>query len=122
MSEPLVVFDGTCGFCRVTVTHLARAPRPRLHGQLLPYRSADLALYGPTFQEARERTWLVRDGQLHGGARAFAEWFATGGPMARMMGRTPTLPGVQHVAEAAYRLTARNRHRIHGPWERTCTI
>lgn len=122
MSEPLVLFDGTCGFCRAVVTRLARTPGLRLAGQLLPYQSADLASYGLTRQEAHERMWLVQAGQLHGGAQAFAAWFATGGTTARIVGRTLTLPGVRHTAEAAYRLTARNRHRIPGPWERTCTI
>lgn len=122
MPEPVVVFDGTCGFCRATVTRLARTPRLRLASRLLPYQNADLASYGLTHQEARERMWLVQDGQLHGGAQAFAAWFATGGPTARAVGRTLTLPGVRHTTEAAYRLIARNRHRIPGPWERTCTI
>ena len=122
MSEPLVLFDGSCGFRRVTVTCLARAPRLRLAARLLPYRSADLASYGLTERQARDRMRLVRDGELHGGARAFAAWFATGGPAARTVGRTPALPGVRHTAEAAYRSIARNRHRIPRPWERTCTI
>ena len=122
MSEPLVVFDGTCGFCRATVMRLARAPRLRLAGQLLPYQSADLASCGLTQQEACERMWLVQDSQVHGGAQAFAAWFATGSTTARLVGRTLTLPGVRHAGGAAYRLIARNRHRIPGPWERTCTI
>ena len=65
MSEPVVLFDGACGFCRVAVTRLARSRRLRLAGRLSPCRSVDLAPYG---------------------------------------------------------LTARNRHRIPGPWERTCAI
>jgi predicted DCC family thiol-disulfide oxidoreductase YuxK len=55
MSEPLVVFDGACGFCRATVTRLARTRSLRLAGRLLPYQAADLALYGLTEQDARER-------------------------------------------------------------------
>ena len=81
-----------------------------------------LARYGLTRQDAHERMWLVRDGRRHGGAQAFAAWFATGRPAARLIGRTLTLPGVRHASEAAYRLIARNRHRIPGPWEHTCGI
>lgn len=114
--------DGARGFCRATVTRLARTRPLRLAGQLLPYQAVDLALYGLADQEVHERMWLVHDGHLHGGAQAFAVWFATGGPAARLIGRTLTLPGVRHSADAAYRLIARNRHRIPGPWEHTCAI
>ncbi|KUN06286.1 hypothetical protein AQI95_15480 [Streptomyces yokosukanensis] len=122
MSEPVIVFDGTCGFCRTTVMHLARSRRLRLSGRLRAYQAVDLAIYGLTEQDARERMWLMHDGHLQGGAQAFAAWFATGSPVARRIGRALTLPGVRQVAEATYRLIARNRHRIPGPWEHTCAI
>ncbi|MFJ4206475.1 DCC1-like thiol-disulfide oxidoreductase family protein [Streptomyces sviceus] len=122
MSEPVVVFDGSCGFCRATVMPLARARRLRLTGRLLPYQATDLGPYGLTEQDALERMWLVQDGHLHGAAQAFAAWFATGNMAARLIGRTLSLPGVRHAAKAASQLIARNRHRNPGPWEHTCAI
>ncbi|MFF7976742.1 DCC1-like thiol-disulfide oxidoreductase family protein [Streptomyces sp. NPDC007905] len=122
MSEPVVVFDGACGFCRAAVTRLSRSHRLRLAGRLLPYQGVDLALYGLTEPDAQERMWLVHSGHVQGGAQAFAAWFTTGSHAARLIGRMLTWPGVRHAAEGVYRLIARNRHRIPGPWEGTCAI
>ena len=122
MSELLVVFDGACGFCRATVMRLARSRRLRLTGRPSPYQAVDLAAYGLTERDAHERMWVVHAGRTWSGAQAFATWFATGAPAVRLIGRTLTLPGIRQAAEAGYRLIARNRHRIPGPWEHTCRI
>lgn len=119
--RPVVVFDGTCGFCRYTVALLAR--RLRLPGQRLPWQTADLAGLGLSTEQVRARMWYLAPGRAPvGGAAAFAEWLGTGGTVTRVAGRVLGAPGVRVAADLVYQIVARYRHRIPGPWEHTCTI
>ncbi|MBY8886954.1 DUF393 domain-containing protein [Streptomyces sp. PTM05] len=118
--EPVVLFDGECGFCRAATGRLAR--HLSLGGRLLPWQSVDLATYRLTRAQAEQRLWFVTAERRTGGAAAFAEWFATGNRAARAAGRLIALPGVRSLARAVYALVARNRHRIPGPWEHACGI
>jgi predicted DCC family thiol-disulfide oxidoreductase YuxK len=119
-SEPVVLFDGTCGFCRAAVRTLAN--RFSLTGRLLPWQSADLAAYGLTEQQVQARMWFVHGDRRSSGAAAFAAWAATGDRRARAAGRILSVPGIAQAAALGYWIVARNRHRIPGPWEHSCTI
>jgi predicted DCC family thiol-disulfide oxidoreductase YuxK len=118
--EPLVVFDGTCGFCRAAVAYLQR--RLALAGDCRPWQGLDLDSMGLTETDTRQSMWYVSTSRRESGPMAFAAWFATGNRTARLFGRFLSLPGVRHLAQAVYWLVARNRHRIPGPWEHACTI
>lgn len=52
----------------------------------------------------------------------FAAWLALGDRRARRIASVLRAPGIRIAAEVVYRLIARHRHRIPGPWERTCAI
>ncbi|KJS52563.1 hypothetical protein VM98_30555 [Streptomyces rubellomurinus subsp. indigoferus] len=118
--SPVIIYDGSCGFCRAAIHFLA--PRLALAGVTQAWQSTDLATYGLTDNQARARMWFVQGDQRHGGAAAFAAWARTGNAGARAAGRLLSLPGVSQMAAGAYWLVARNRHRIPGSWEHTCTL
>ncbi len=119
--QALIVFDGTCGFCRHTVHRLAA--RWHLSGRPVPWQTADLDALGLSQQQARARMWYAEPGAAPaGGAAAFAAWLATGDRTARLIAAILRASGVRIAAEALYRVVARGRHRIPGPWEHTCTV
>ncbi|WP_276095149.1 thiol-disulfide oxidoreductase DCC family protein [Streptomyces silvisoli] len=120
MSEALVVYDGTCGFCRAGVTWLAN--RFDLKGRRVAWQGTDIHALGLTRRDVTQRMWYVHGSTRHAGAAAFAAWLRTGNRTARVLGYALCLPGVAQLAGCVYWLVARNRHRIPGPWEHTCTI
>jgi predicted DCC family thiol-disulfide oxidoreductase YuxK len=122
MTAPaLIVFDGTCGFCRHVVHHLAA--RWHLAGRPVPWQATDLDALGLSEPQARARMWYAAPGVAPaGGAAAFAAWLATGDRPARLIAAVLRTPGVRIAAEGLYRVVARGRHRIPGPWEHTCTV
>ncbi|WP_405003151.1 DUF393 domain-containing protein [Kitasatospora purpeofusca] len=118
--SPVILYDGSCGFCRAAIRFLL--PRLALAGVAQPWQGVDLTTYGLTEDQARARMWFVQGDQCHGGAAAFTAWARTGNAGARAAGRLLSLPGITRVAAGVYWLVARNRHRIPGPWEHTCTL
>jgi predicted DCC family thiol-disulfide oxidoreductase YuxK len=119
--QALILFDGTCGFCRYTVSRLAA--RWHLSGRRVPWQAADLQALGLSEEQVRARIWYVEPGAAPaGGAAAFAAWLATGDRTARLLAALLRTPGVRTAAGIVYWAVARARHRIPGPWERTCSL
>jgi predicted DCC family thiol-disulfide oxidoreductase YuxK len=118
--ELIVLYDGTCGFCRWSVQKL-RA-RFDLTGQLVPSQSFDIASVGLTREQVEQAAWVVSQNGVVSGADAGAVWLSTGNRQARVISRIMTARPVRPVARIAYRVVAHNRHRIPGPWERTCSV
>jgi predicted DCC family thiol-disulfide oxidoreductase YuxK len=115
----VVVYDGECGFCghaiRVVDDHLPLRP------ELQPYQTARLSQLGLSEAEVRRAMWFVsRDGERSEGAMALAQWLRRSGGRWRLLGQVIAAPGVRTLASASYRVIARNRRRIPGPWEHTC--
>lgn len=114
---PWVVFDGDCAFCTSSATWVAsRLERPgHTAARLVPWQFTDLDALGTTAQRAQqELLWVRVDNSIEGGAAGFAAWLRfNGGPYAAL-GTVMTMPGIRTLAAAAYRLVARNRHRLPG--------
>jgi predicted DCC family thiol-disulfide oxidoreductase YuxK len=114
---PWLVFDGDCGFCTSSATWVAR----RLHrrdgrnAELRPWQFTDLAALGTTAERAQQEVlWVTPEGEVRGGATAFAAWLRFAGGAYAVVGRAMDLPGVRSLAAAVYRLIARNRSRLPG--------
>jgi predicted DCC family thiol-disulfide oxidoreductase YuxK len=110
-----VLYDGTCGFC----TRQARLAQ-RVGGG--PARVTLLSTSLPGVLENRlgltrestNRQLFVEDGatgKLYGGAAAVARIVRVV-PIVGPVGYLYYLPGLRQLADAVYRLFARNRHRI----------
>lgn len=82
---------------------------------MTPWQFNDLAALGTSTERAqREALWVARDGEVFGGAQAFAQWLRFAGPPYAALGLVMTWPGIRQLAGVVYRLVARNRHRMPG--------
>lgn len=119
---PVLFFDGDCGLCQRLVRLLLRLDRRgllrfaplqgptaqaylRMHG--LPADDFESLIFVPAWARRRERAYLQR---TDGAAAALR---ACGG-VARGLACFSLLP--QSWRDRGYRLVARWRHRIFGPW------
>jgi predicted DCC family thiol-disulfide oxidoreductase YuxK len=117
LHQPLVVFDGDCGFCTTSATwvqeRLHRDGRP--DARLVPWQRTDLAALGTTESRAQQEVlWVAEDGKISGGAEAFAAWLRFRGLPYAPLGVAMSWPGLRSLAAAVYRLVARNRQRLPG--------
>ena len=114
---PWLVFDGDCSFCTSSATwisdRLARRGGP--NARLVPWQFTDLAALGTTAERAqREVLWVTPDGEVFGGAAAFARWLRFRGGAYAVAGRLMEAPVLRTLVAAVYRLVAQNRHRMPG--------
>lgn len=110
---PILLYDGDCAFCTACARFVERniAVRARLR----PFQSADLDVLGVTAERAsREVVWVRPDGRAYGGAHAVALLLISAGGVWWPVGALLRVPPVSWLAGGAYRLIARNRHRLPG--------
>ncbi|MEU9128187.1 DUF393 domain-containing protein [Kitasatospora sp. NPDC048540] len=124
--DPVLVFDGDCGFCTTCVNFAERYPRATLASggwSAVPYQFADLAALdrraggrGLVTEEraGQEVLWVTPTGEVYGGAQAAARLLLRSGGAWAYLGGFLTLAPVRPLAAAVYRFTARNRHRFPG--------
>lgn len=111
--QPVLVYDGDCAFCTMSVRFAERRLRPRCTA--VPWQFADLARLGVTARRARyEALWVTPDGAVHGGAQAVAKLLLRSRGGWPLLGALLTLPPVKWVAHGVYRLVANNRQRLPG--------
>ncbi len=108
--QPTLVFDGECAFCRCSVGFLQRRVRPRC--DIVAWQSVDLSELGLTSEQCSDAVQWVDVRRSHSGARAIASVLKTGGLAWRMLGGVVDFLPIRPVAEAVYRLVARNRSRL----------
>lgn len=108
--EPMLLYDGECGFCRQQVERLRR-------------RVGDAVVFEP-FQRVRSVSGiagkdLVRavhfvgaDGRVSSGAEAIYQTLAAGGRRTRLLWLYRRVPGFALLSELGYRMVARHRGLI----------
>ena len=114
---PWVVFDGDCAFCTTSAAWVADRLRRRdqAGAALVPWQLTDLEALGSTAARAqREVLWVTPEGEVSGGAAAFAAWLRYRGGPYGVLGTVMTWPGVRRLAAAVYWLVAANRQRLPG--------
>ncbi|MFF0885383.1 thiol-disulfide oxidoreductase DCC family protein [Streptomyces sp. NPDC003456] len=111
--QPVLIFDGDCGFCTTSVGVVQRLVRPRC--EVVAWQRVDLDALGVTEDRARyEALWVTPTGRVYGGAQAVAKILLSAGGVWAVPGAVLTLPPVRWAAHGAYRLVAENRMRLPG--------
>ena len=107
---PALIFDGDCGFCTSSANKAREWLRlPRVE----PWQHADLPPLGLTPHECNEALqWVGVDGEIHSGHAAVAAAMRFRGGLWGVLGRVIPLPVINILGSAAYRVIARNRHRL----------
>ena len=116
--DPVLVFDGDCGFCTTAAGFLERrvASAPRRGGlSVVPWQRADLPALGLTEAQCSEAVQFVDAGaRSYAGAPAIAAALGAGPAAYRLVGAVMGLPGVRGLAAVVYRWVAAHRHRLPG--------
>ncbi|MGW0903380.1 thiol-disulfide oxidoreductase DCC family protein [Streptomyces sp. NPDC002853] len=111
--QPVLVFDGDCGFCTTSVRFAERRVRPRC--EIVPWQFADLEALGTTQERAEyEALWVTPAGTVYGGSQAVAKALLSAGRGWSVLGALLTLPPLRWAADGVYRLVANNRQRLPG--------
>lgn len=116
-SGAVLIYDGTCGFCRRQVDRMARWLGDRL--RYVPYQDAEARVLLPDLSdnELASQVWAVIAGRRAGGAAAVVRALNLR-PAFRLLTWPYWLPGLRPVADAVYRWVAANRYRFGG----TCAL
>jgi predicted DCC family thiol-disulfide oxidoreductase YuxK len=112
-----VVYDGDCGFC----TWAARHGQQWLPAEVTiqPWQQSDLPALGLTDEAVRRAIqWVPADGTPQAGHRAMAAWLVASRLPWSIPGRLLLVPPVSWIATIGYRVLAKHRHQIPGPWRR----
>ncbi|MFF5111047.1 DCC1-like thiol-disulfide oxidoreductase family protein [Streptosporangium sp. NPDC000509] len=110
--EPVLVFDGDCGFCTTSVRFAKR--RIGVRARVVPWQFADLRALGVTRERAEREVLWVEGGRVYGEAQAVARLLIAAGLPWSPLGFVLRIPPFRWVARGVYRLVAANRHRLPG--------
>ena len=127
-SQPVLLFDGECGLCNRVVRLLLRldrtgrlffaplqgpAAQAYLLAQGLPTRDFSTIVYVPDWRRRDRRDFLLRTDGIVAALR-------TCGGMGRFLGAALSVVPTA-CRDAGYKIVARWRYRIFGPW-RACPL
>jgi predicted DCC family thiol-disulfide oxidoreductase YuxK len=114
VTKTVLIFDGSCGFCTMTVGWLTGLDR-RGRLRVVPFQIPGTPeAHGLTLEACRRAAWAVkpdRSSASGAGAIAVALDAALGTHVFEGIYR---LPGVGRLQDAGYRWIARNRHHLPG--------
>jgi len=118
MTQPTLLFDGTCRFCTAQAERLRRFGRGRVRVESA-YAPGVRDRFPMLPQEGMmgEIKLVDADGRVLGGAAAIARTLEHGGGPLGLVARLYRVWPVRPIADAGYRVIARNRYRIAGRCE-----
>jgi len=116
--EPTLLYDGTCRFCIAQAKRLERMARGRVKIESA-YGEGARARFPMVPQEGGlgEMKLVDSDGRLLGGAAAIARTLEHGGGPLGLAAKLYWFWPVRVVADAGYKVIARNRYRLKGKCE-----
>ena len=113
MSQPILIFDGDCGFCTTTANYVVKHSKTPILAHA--WQLIDVTQFGVLQVQAQQRVYMVDGIHVYGGHEAFAHilrlqnnWFL--GAVAFLM----VVPPLCWVSKIGYALVAKYRHKLPG--------
>ena len=114
-TQPVLIFDGDCGFCTTSARFLHRWVVRRGSTRVAPWQRLDLDELGVTADQCRAAVqWIGQDAQVASGHAAIAATLRAGYPIWRPIGALLVAPGFSWLAERAYSWVAAHRYALPG--------
>lgn len=112
-TEPVLIFDGTCGFCTSATNYILKHSSAKLVAH--PWQFIDVTHYGISQEQAQSKVQLVVDGQVFAGHEAFAMLLRLQKNLfLKVVGKLLVIPPFSLLARFGYFLTAKYRHKLPG--------
>lgn len=113
--QPVLIYDGDCGFCTRTANAVKRLDTHHRF-DALPWQTRGLlAKVNLTEQQVSEAAWYIdADGRKHRGAGAVNAALNALGGIYRIASWVYRVPGLKQIEDVVYKWVARNRYRMPG--------
>jgi predicted DCC family thiol-disulfide oxidoreductase YuxK len=112
-SDPVLVFDGDCGFCTTTANWIKKNSRVAL--EIAPYQWTDLEQYGLTAEDAAAKVQLVVGDKVFAGHNCMAKLLLIQpNVFVKLVGAVMVMPGIEPISARLYTWIAANRQKLPG--------
>ncbi len=113
MSQPVLIFDGDCGFCTTTANYIVKRSKTPILAHA--WQLIDVTEYGILQPQAQKRVYVIDEGHAFGGHEAFAQLLRLQkNPLLTAIAWVMVVPPVCWLSRIAYALVARYRHKLPG--------
>ena len=113
MDNPVLIFDGDCGFCTTTSNYIVKHSRTPITAHA--WQLIDVTEYGILQPQAQERVYLIDNGHAYAGHEAFAHILRLQkNPILSALAFVMVVPPICWLSRIGYALVARYRHRLPG--------
>jgi predicted DCC family thiol-disulfide oxidoreductase YuxK len=112
-SEPVLIFDGDCGFCTTTANWIKKNSRVAI--EISPYQWTELAQYGLTADEAAAKVQLVVGDKVFAGHNCMAKLLLIQpNVFLKLVGAVMVMPVIEPISAKLYTWIAANRQKLPG--------
>ena len=113
--NPVLIFDGDCGFCTSSARFLHRWVVRDRAISIAPWQRLDLDALGVREDQCRAAVqWVGRDGRVLSGHAAIAAALRAGHPVWRPIGALIVAPGLSWLAARVYSWVSAHRYALPG--------
>ena len=113
MSQPVLIFDGDCGFCTTTANYIVKRSKTPILAHA--WQLIDVTEYGILQPQAQKRVYVIDEGHAFGGHEAFAQLLRLQkNPLLTAIAWVMVVPPICWLSRIAYALVARYRHKLPG--------
>lgn len=113
MPNPVLIFDGDCGFCTSTANYVVRKSKTPI--QAHAWQLVDVTEFGILQPQAQKRVYVIDGPHAYGGHEAFAHLLRLQkNPLLSAVAFVMVVPPICWLSKIAYALVARYRHTLPG--------